>query len=132
VTENERLLEACKNGNLAAVAAAVADGANVNVVDVANKCPLIYACKAGHYLIVKGLLECGASPFVADLTGNTPQCYARHSGSIPTYELINSAINKACIQARQPSNRTPTPPVLRPIELDFDMCFGSQPGSMTR
>ncbi len=129
MTENEKLLKAAKEGNLAAVASAVVNGAEVDSMDASHKCALMYACKGGHYFIVRGLLEHGASVFSADLTGNTALYYAQHSGSQATHELMKLAVSRACIEARLPSIRIPTPQVVDTLELDFDMCFASTPSS---
>jgi ankyrin repeat protein len=71
-----RLIMAVCAPDLAAMAAAVAEGANVDVLDAFGQTPLYLAAERGNTVAVRWLLQHGADPGVANDVGWTPYAAA--------------------------------------------------------
>ncbi len=69
---NRALLEAAKDGNIAAVKQAITDGANVNTKDADAWTPLFFATGLRHKELVALLIAKGADVNAKDKFGETP------------------------------------------------------------
>ena len=85
------LIQAAEKGNLDSVKQLLADGADVEVKDVAGYTALYAAVLAGHKEVVSFLLENQASPNVADVMGVTPLMHAAFKGNTEMVRLLLAA-----------------------------------------
>lgn len=85
------LIQAAEQGNLERVKQLLAEGADVEVKDVAGYTPLYAAVLAGHQDMVSFLLENQATPNVADVMGVTPLMHAAFRGNTEMVRLLLTA-----------------------------------------
>jgi ankyrin repeat protein len=86
---DDALVEAATKGDLAAVQALLAKGANVNARDNHGKTPLMVAAFQGHVSVVKSLLAKGADINAKDsLDGSTALSWAECNHDAKALEVI--------------------------------------------
>jgi len=86
---NEELLAAARKGNLEAVKALLAKGADANAKTQHGATPLSYAADRGHLEIVKALIEHGAEVNARDSFYNsTPITWAAYNGHAEVIKLL--------------------------------------------
>lgn len=76
-SEGDRLLEAARNGDAAAIRSLLDRGAPVDVTDAKGRTPLMQAAGRGHLETVKLLLAHGADPNTPAANGSTSLSFAR-------------------------------------------------------
>jgi ankyrin repeat protein len=99
------LHRAADRGDVAAVQALLAVGADVNVRDYFNQTPLHYAAAAGHKDVAELLLASGADVDVVDRWAETPLYYAVDGGYKDVVELLLT--RGAGIHMKDTRGRTP-------------------------
>jgi uncharacterized protein len=75
----QRLLAAAASGQVSAVQAALAEGANINARDATGRSALHIAVLARHLQVVRALLGAGADRSIADASGATPLQLAKRA-----------------------------------------------------
>jgi ankyrin repeat protein len=87
--KNNKLIDAAKNGSVADVEAALADGADINAKDVGNGITaLIWASQNNHIDVVKLLLDNGADVNVKNSNGVTSLIMAIQNSSTDIVKLL--------------------------------------------
>lgn len=90
---NNTLINHVKSQDIAGVAAALTDGADVNYKDSESRSALHYAAAAGNVSILKILINAGADVNIQDADEMTPLHYAA-CGRIPAIKVdIDDASN---------------------------------------
>lgn len=93
----ETMIEFAEDGNTEAIAALIAEGANVNAPLDGDGSALIVAAREGHLETVRFLLDNGADPNMAVPGDGNPIIMAAREGHIPIVELLlarNADINQ--------------------------------------
>ena len=86
------LMTAARTGNLQAVEALLAHGADVNAFTVRLEATaLMWAVAAPHPAVVRVLLDAGADPTTSTTKGYTTLMYAARNGDIPMAETLIAA-----------------------------------------
>lgn len=86
-----RLLAAAETGDLAALHASIADGANVDARDATGRTPLLVATQARQTEAFRALLEAGADVDLRDDRLDNPFLYAGAEGILDILKLANEA-----------------------------------------
>ena len=88
---DDRLLAAAASGDVAAIAAALDDGANVDARDATGRTPLLVATVADQVDAVRRLLAAGADVDLQDDRLDNPFLYAGAEGLLEILRLVNEA-----------------------------------------
>lgn len=86
-----RLLASAETGDLAALDASIADGANVDARDATGRTPLLVATQARQTEAFRALLEAGADVDLRDDRLDNPFLYAGAEGILDILKLANEA-----------------------------------------
>ncbi|KDO18992.1 TKL protein kinase [Saprolegnia parasitica CBS 223.65] len=101
----EALLKAAEDGNLAAVQAYLDNSVDVNCTDSSGQTPLHFAASSGRLEIVRLLLKTGAAIDVQAIYGFTPMHYAAWLGQL---EVVRFLLAKgAAIDLKDEGGETP-------------------------
>ncbi len=84
--QNEKLVEACKIGNMLVVQQLVAEGAEIN--QQARSGPLFYAAHGGHGELLKWLLANGAEVDIPNGKKSTPLMAAAEQGKLEAIKIL--------------------------------------------
>jgi len=84
----QRLMDAAREGNVPALQAALADGADVDARSLTNATSLHAAALGGHVEAMRVLLAAGADPNARDEFNQSTLHLAAQSGSIPAVRLL--------------------------------------------
>ncbi len=84
--QNEKLVEACKTGDLAAAQKLVLEGADINQPGKSG--PLFYAAHGGHIDLLKWLLENGAEADGLNSKKSTPLMAAAQQGKLEAVKIL--------------------------------------------
>jgi len=103
--DNTELHQACADGQLPAVEALLAGGANTQAVDATGKTPLHLAAREGHAGIIERLLANGAAADARDSKGITPLRLAAWKGHTAVVKLLIS--HGADVNAKEMYSQTP-------------------------
>jgi len=99
------LVPAAARGSLEAIKKLVADGADINAVDVRQRGPLYVAAEAGHRDVVEYLLAKGAKPSTSGPRGEMPVHAAARGGFL---EILTALVGaNADVNAVTRERRTP-------------------------
>ncbi len=85
-----KLIEACKNGNLANATQAITDGADINMETPEGQTPLFIAVTNQHQQIVEYLITNGADVNLKTKHGYTPLLRAAEKGNVSIVEYLLS------------------------------------------
>lgn len=99
------LVGAVKSADIAAVAGAIAGGADVNTRDPEHLTPLVWACAAGRKDIVEALIDAGADVNGCAALGLTALGYACRTGNLELVRLLTR--RGADVDARAESGWSP-------------------------
>ncbi|MFD1711375.1 ankyrin repeat domain-containing protein, partial [Ottowia flava] len=99
----QRLLRAVQSGDLAAMRAALADGAPVDSADSQGRTALMWAARRGDTAAVRALLDAGANPKQTDLHGHTAVDQALGEG----HEALARLIERHSGGGRGPAGESP-------------------------
>jgi ankyrin repeat protein len=91
MSRDDRLHAAAEIGDLAAIAAAIADGADVDARDERGRTPLMVATEARQTEAFRALLAAGADVDVQDDKLDNPFLYAGAEGLLDILRLANEA-----------------------------------------
>ena len=80
--EGAAIRDAARVGDLSAVRALVANGANPNAEDAYGRTPVYFAAFEGHANAIRALADCGADIGRADRYGETPVFIAANEGRV--------------------------------------------------
>ncbi len=103
--EYDDLTEAAYHGDLAAVQAFLADGADVDARDHDGDTPLHLAANRAGAAVIAALVAAGADPDARSAAGHTPLFYAVDEGNLPAVEALLAA--GADVNARDRDGDTP-------------------------
>lgn len=92
--EEEKLFEACKNGDLQTIKLLIEEGVNIEVRFCDEDTPLTLASRYGHLEIVKFLIEKGTNINAQNKIGNTDLI---ESDYYLHFEIANSSLKKELI-----------------------------------
>lgn len=88
---DERLFAAAADGDLAGIAAAIADGADIDARDATGRTALLVATEARQTAAVRALVEAEANVDLQDDKLDNPFLYAGAEGLLDILRLVNEA-----------------------------------------
>lgn len=99
--QNEKLVEACKIGDIPGVQKLVSEGADINQTGKSG--PLFYAAHGGHIELIKWLLQNGAEVDVLNSKKSTPLMAAAEQGRL---EAVKTLLLAGADAARKNNDNT--------------------------
>lgn len=93
--DNARIIESIKAGDLAAIEALIAAGADLHQRDEHGWTPLNWAAGTGNTTMVRALVEAGADPFAVGRDQRTPYMIALAAGHIDVVRYLKAIEEKS-------------------------------------
>lgn len=110
------LMYACECGHAAIALMLIANGANIDALDIYDRTALHMACKNGHLECAKALVEAGArNDIQSNLGGETATDIVKMRGSIEMVRLVVFSKRASIVQAETKSQPAPVVVVQQPV-----------------